>query len=457
MKKIIFFLITLFILQSCVQDEENIFGISAAERMQQTIAEHEALFKSSENGWLAEYYPEENHSIGGYAMFLKFNANGTVIVSCETDTHVPAGVADTSQYEIFAEQGPILSFTTYNDVMHYFSEPSSSDVNGRAGDYEFVIMKVVSPNEIHLKGKKRNNKLVLRRNVDNLNPKDYYDEILSFVDEASAYNSFYYIIDGDTVASIDRNSERMFSVKYKAIENNNDTIDATVAVTFAFTPDGIRLYEPFSLEDIIPEKYRDVIVSYFKWNKEQGRYESDSPGVNAYLKGYFPSDYQLTYEEFLGTWDMQYHGASTTTWSYATVTIGFKKNNTTLHLSSNEIFSFAGIELTFNAQKGTIAMLNQNAAVHTDGVNYIRVCAYDRAAGYLATASTGPVGLDGIWNNEKGAGNARIHFVDNKRWGSYTANGILLRLMTIADNVSSGNFTENIGGYRFNDITLTKK
>ncbi|MDR3245731.1 MAG: DUF4302 domain-containing protein [Prevotellaceae bacterium] len=462
MKRIIFFLITLLIiLQSCVQDEENIFGIPASERMQQTITEYTALLASSENGWFADYYPEKEHSIGGYAMFLKFNANGTVVVSCETETILPAGEADTSQFEVFAEQGPILSFATYNKVIHYFSEPYASDIDGRAGDYEFVIMKAVSDNEIHLKGKKQGNKLVLRRNVDNLVPKEHFDKITTFSDEeASTFASFYYMIGNDTLATVATASGRTFSLKYKVkhITGKDITIvDTTVIIAYTFTPDGIRLYEPFSLDNIITEKYRDVIVNYFKWNKEQEKYESADPGVNAYLKGYFPPDYQLTYQEFLGEWDMQYHGTSTTAWSYATVTIDMKKNNNTLTLSCDEIFSFAGIELVFDAQKGTIAMLNQNAAVHTDGVNYVRVCAYDREAGYLSTGSTGPIGLDGIWNNEKGAGNAQIHFVDNKRWGTYKPNGILLRLYTISNNTNTGNFTGNIGGYRFNDITLTKQ
>jgi hypothetical protein len=435
MKRIIYLLITVFVVQSCVHEEENIFGISAAERMQKTIAEHKTLLASAENGWIADYYPEKNHSIGGYAMFMKFNADGTVAVSCEIETNAPAHTADTSQYEVLAEQGPILSFATYNRVMHYFSEPlGSSDVDGRSGDYEFVFMEVVSPNEIHLKGKKQNNKLVLRRNVNNIAPEDYYADVAKIEEDAIQFGLFRFLVEGKVIDSL--------GVSDRTMEGN------VIDIAYTHTPEGIRLYEPLTVDG--------VTMQNFRWNTDAGRYECTDAGVNAYFEGFLPDDYQLQYEDFLGEWDMQFHGASTTTWTMATVTISTKKKYNTFLLSCDDIFSFAGIELAFNVQKGTVSLLNQNAAIHTDGINYIRVCAYDRGAGYLNTSSTGPIGLFGQWNNDE-EGKREILFVDNKVWGTYKPNGILLRLMTISGNVSSGNFTANIGGYRFNDITLTKR
>ena len=49
----------------------------------------------------------------------------------------------TSQYDIISDMGPVLTFNTYNAILHYFTEPKgSSDVDGMAGDYEFVFMDV---------------------------------------------------------------------------------------------------------------------------------------------------------------------------------------------------------------------------------------------------------------------------------------------------------------------------
>jgi hypothetical protein len=431
MKKILYLLIPVFVLQSCVREEENLFGVSASIRMQETIAEYKELLTSSENGWITEYYPEKNHSIGGYTMFMKFRTDGTVTVNCEITTNLPEHTSDTSQYDVFAEQGPILSFSTYNRVMHYFSEPlGSSDVDGRSGDYEFVFMKVVSRDEIHLKGKKQGNKLVLRRNV-NIDMDEYYVKAKDIEDNVIRFGLFRLVINDKVIDSL-------------AVSNRTMSGDS-IEVAYTYTLDGIRLYEPLIIGG--------TTMLNFEWNPENGRYECTDAGVNAYFEGYFSPDFQLQYEDLIGEWEMQYHGNSTSVWSTETVTMLIKQKYKTLTLSCDNLFSFPGIELIYNVQKGTISLINQNIEFSYGASNYVRVCAYDRAAGFLAT-SVGSVGLDGIWNNDEND-ERQITFVDNKVWGTYKPNGIILRLYT--DNTSNGNFTGNIGGYRFNDITLTKK
>jgi hypothetical protein len=414
-----------------VQDEENLFGISASERMQKTIAEHKTLLTGSQNGWLADYYPEKKHSVGGYTMFLKFLADGRVTASCETATNVPAHTADTSQYDVFAEQGPILSFSTYNRVMHYFSEPlGSSDVDGRSGDYEFVFMKVVSPDEIHLKGKKQGNRLVLRRNND-IDPDVYYEKIKEIENEVVEFSSFRLLVNNRVIDSLD--------VSQKTMSGDS------VSVAYTFTPEGIRLYEPLVIDG--------VTMLNFKWNPENNRYECTDSGVNAYFEGYYPPDFQLKYDDFLGEWEMQYHGSSRTVWSVETVTVSPKRQYYSFTLSCDRIFSFPGIELTYNRQKGTISLINQSIDFSYGYSDNVRVLAYDRNAGYLALG-LGSIGLNGEWNNDEN-GSRQIRFVDNKIWEVYKPDGFYLRLYS--GNTNNGDFTANIGGRMFNDITLTKK
>jgi hypothetical protein len=414
-----------------VREEENLFGISAAERMQATIAKYKELLANPANGWIAEYYPEKNHSIGGYVMFLKFNTDGTVAVNCEIATNLPANTTDTSQYDVFAEQGPILSFATYNRVMHYFSEPlSSSDVDGRAGDYEFIFMNAVSPDEIHLKGKKQGNKLVLRRNI-NTDPGVYYDATKQIEDDVIKFGLFRLLVNDKVIDSLSVSGRTM----------SGDSTD----IAYTYTPEGIRLYEPLTIDG--------ATLYNFRWNPETGKYECTDSGVNAYFEGYFASDYQLQYEDFLGEWEMQYHGTSINAWSVETVTLSIKQKYRSFTLSCDRIFSFPGIELTYNLQKGTVSLISQRVEFSYGSSNNVRVFAYDRNAGYLAT-SVGSVGLDGIWNNDEDE-KRQITFVDNKVWGTYKPNGVILRLYT--DDVYNENFAANIGGYRFNDITLTKK
>ncbi|GHV58215.1 hypothetical protein FACS1894182_09490 [Bacteroidia bacterium] len=441
MKKIIYLsLLTVVILfNACKEEEKAIFDEPASIRMQKALSEYRELLASSANGWFGNYYPEQNHKIGGYAMFLKFQSNGNVEISCEIATNAPAAEAKTSQWELIAEQGPILSFSTYNPVMHYFSEPYATDIDGRMGDYEFVVMKA-SQDTIELKGKKRNNRFILWKNTENINPKTYFTEVSAIEDKLSEFGMFSLVV-GETRIGVAPVIDRTFSIGYQ-----EDQKDTTATVAYTFTPAGINLYEPFTING--------VTMRNFTWNASEEKYVCTDPGVSAYFDIYFPSDFQLRYGEFIGKWNIRYHGASTTTWVNAVVDITQKKKNATYTMSCSDIFSFPGIEISYDAQKGIISILNQNAAVQ-EGTGYnIRVCAYDRAAGYLNTASTGPIGLLGVWNRDDG-GTRSVNFVDNGRWGTYKPNGFLLRLYDAA-NTNIGNFTANLPDYRYTDITITK-
>jgi hypothetical protein len=415
-----------------VREEENLFGLPASERMQKTIDEYRVFLTAATNGWIADYYPEKNYSVGGYLMFMKFLSDGRVTVNCETATNLPAQVSDTSNFDIFAEQGPILSFSSYNRVMHYFSEPlGSSDVDGRSGDYEFVIMKIVLPDEIHLKGKKHGNKLVLRRNT--LDPETYYGEVDKIKEDIVRFGAFRLLVNDRVIDSL-------------SISERTMTGDS-ISVAWTYTPEGMRLYEPLVING--------VTMLNFKWDSEKGRYNCQDSGVNACFEGYFSPDFQLQYEDFLGEWTMQYHGGSRIVWSEATVTISTRTKYRSFTLHSDEIFSFPmGLELTYDLKKGTIALLNQNIEYNYFSATHLRVCSYDLNAGYISTADFGVIGMDGKWNNDEN-GKRQIHFVDNKRWGTYKPNGIMFRLYN--GSASLGSYADNKGGYVFSDITLTKK
>jgi hypothetical protein len=439
-----------------VHDEENIFGMSAAERMQQTLNEYQSLLVSSEGGWFTDFY-QENHTVGGFAMFLKFNADGTAVVCSEIATNLPADTPDTSMYKLSAEQGLVLSFNTYNRVMHYFSEPYSSDVNGRESDYEFVIMKVASPNEIHLKGKKRNTNMVLRRNVNNLTPKEYFDSIDKFIlDEvATSFDTLHYIIDNDTIAQIV--PAKTFTTKrtFAATFTNGDK----ETISYSFAPDGIWLYEPIKND-------KNVTEIYYKWNENTSKYESTNPNVNAAFVGYFAKDFLLPYDDLLGTWEMKYTASTVTpppTTGYLTgdVQIAMKKRNKTFTMTSSELFSFpagVGFELSYNLGKGTVSILAQALPKDFIVSTNLNVRLYN----ILASGSTGsgetPInnkyGVIGQWNNDEG-GKRILTFVDNGNGG--TAIGMRLRLYTLEGASGAADYSANVGGAVFARITLTKK
>ena len=273
MKKILYFILLLpfFSLQSCVEDEKDIFDASAAERIAAAMKEYRATLAAAENGWLMAYYPEKNHSIGGYNMMAKFTADGYVTLSSEVATrHYEAGDTLTSQYDIISDMGPVLTFNTYNEIIHHFTQPNgSADIDGMAGDYEFVFMDV-KPDKIILKGKKYDNKLVMTRLDEPVDPKAYYASIAAMEDKSSAwYYNFY--IQGDSIckASLE---ERTFEISYEVYEGN-DTLVQQDVLSFIYTPTGVKLYEPYTFKG-------QVTMENFDWNSDKKSFICTDPNTD---------------------------------------------------------------------------------------------------------------------------------------------------------------------------------
>ena len=69
-------------------------------------------------------------------MLIRFHKEGTADVSC--DLFQPDKVS-TGAYDMVNSAGPMLTFSTYNEIFHFFSEPSNAlgigeDGMGMEGD-----------------------------------------------------------------------------------------------------------------------------------------------------------------------------------------------------------------------------------------------------------------------------------------------------------------------------------
>lgn len=147
---------------ACSRDEENLFDKSAAVRAQEAIDNAFDVLTTAENGWEMAYFPNLEADSKGYNMVLKFNKNGNVSVTAKnmatTANKIKTDTAST--WAVKSDYGPILTFDTYNDVFHAFSDPGN-DGAGMLGDYEFLILKA-TPELVLLKGKKHSAYSVMR-------------------------------------------------------------------------------------------------------------------------------------------------------------------------------------------------------------------------------------------------------------------------------------------------------
>lgn len=153
---------------ACSRDEESLFDKPAAQRAQEAITNAFDVLTSNEAGWEMAYFPNLEASAKGYNMVLKFSKNGNVSVtaknSATTNNKIMTDTAST--WAVKSDYGPILTFDTYNDVFHAFSDPGN-DGAGLLGDYEFLILKA-TPELVLLKGKKHSAYTVMRpmKNTD---------------------------------------------------------------------------------------------------------------------------------------------------------------------------------------------------------------------------------------------------------------------------------------------------
>jgi len=241
MKKLYYLLLLFcpFILQSCLKDQKDIFGESPAERIDATLKNYKKVLASSENGWLLEYYPEENQSYGGFNYVVKFTEE-EVKAYFELASDVSSTVE--SLYQLIADDGPVLSFDTYNTFLHYFATPSSTMTDGYQGDYEFILMGISDDqNEIMLKGKKTGNRMLLKRMPES--PIDYLNAVRSIKTKLDAPK--YRINIGDKHLDCTLSNRQL---SYQYVGDNEEIVSDQIA--FCYTATGIQLYKSLEIDNI---------------------------------------------------------------------------------------------------------------------------------------------------------------------------------------------------------------
>ena len=181
-------------LQSCLKDQEDVFDESASARMANYLKNADDVLKGAANGWALDYYPDREQSYGGFVYTLKFDGQKVDVLSDLT------GEVETTTclYRLVADDGPVLTFDTYNDELHYFATPwgSSGGYEAYDGDFEFIIMDV-QDDLITLKGKRSGNMMYMHRLSV---PADEY------------------------ISSIQEMEEKMFSGKYAFVVMRSSTV-----------------------------------------------------------------------------------------------------------------------------------------------------------------------------------------------------------------------------------------
>lgn len=281
--------LALLALASCSPKVDDVFDESASERIRKAIEEDLRVLQSAPNGWLLEYYPSATQMYGGYTVLLSFDKDGNVKASCDI---FDSSKEVQSLYEVRQSTGPTLTFDTYNEIFHFFSEPSNpfgigSNGKGMEGDYEFLILECTAE-KVVLKGKKTGIKMLMTPMPEDKPWKQYLAEAQKVANEA--YLGMYDVkVNGEVKYTVVREYHRFILTHEDGTQEN---------LPFIYTEDGIKFYEPIELGN--------TQMQSLAWNKAGQSYVNGDISMN----GVKPSGYKMI-SEFPGTYAFYYDSPAT--------------------------------------------------------------------------------------------------------------------------------------------------
>lgn len=227
-------------LSSCSNDTDSLFDQPSAERMAASQAAYVATLEGQQQGWVLDFYPSDG-SLGGVAYTVRFSG-GEATIACEqalrnpvTAATYPVGTELTSLYTIKEETGVILSFDTYNPLLHYWSQPSQGHGKGYESDYEFTFISA-SADSVVLRGKKHGN--LLRMYPLKQTAAEYVSQVAQMRTTLNAVTRKRAVVGGQDIPVTMTDNLLTFPVT---------TQQASKTVPFVFTPEGLRFYEPVTI------------------------------------------------------------------------------------------------------------------------------------------------------------------------------------------------------------------
>lgn len=246
-------------LTACSNDDSEIFDQSAAERLEQYKKDYADVLTADGGLWSMEYFsnPDEH----GYVFVMKFDKNGSVEISANHEWIGGTFKQETSLWKMIADNGPVLSFNSYNNLFHIFSDPANitgpnaptgenGDINetgyGHEGDYEFQVMEVLDEGKtVRLLGKKRMYDIFLHRLDPATDAAAYLADIKAVPSKFSSVFDELVMTDEDgnryCVTDLSTGIPSIYPLA-------GDPVSQTVSANGIFTLDGFRFMNPLEVK-----------------------------------------------------------------------------------------------------------------------------------------------------------------------------------------------------------------
>lgn len=359
-------------LQSCLKDQTDYFDKTAAARMQDALDNAREVLTSSGNGWVMEYFVGNSQADhGGYNIVLSFTED-EVTATSERDPEYTT----TTYYKLTTDDGPVLSFDSYTEVLHYFATPAGSGslYQGQGGDFEFLILEATK-DKVVLKGKRSGKISTLTPLAEDAD--SYIAKIVSSVGDF-AIGEVKGSINGKPVhAEIDLDYRQfyIYEVDGDGVENE----ETEVSSPYIYSTTGIKFYEPLEIAG--------ATISSFDFDANTLALTTSDASVE--LVGVVPEDY-LPFNFFEGTYSFKCYSGT---------------YNVTLEKGEGKTYILKGISDKFDlvvdyiSAKGRLHLGAQ--AVGTDSGYTVVMAPWDLGNGGTLYPGALGVGVEFVWNKDK--------------------------------------------------------
>ena len=229
-------------------EEEDLFEESPALRIKHNAEKLQEILVNAPHGWIMQYYTGRGVAVfEGFNIFAKFENGGKVTMAGNhrflRDGNAGKYTEASSLYELIREDGLVLAFNTWNDILTPFVDPVAfwaapkdllKDGEGMQGDQNLVVMSM-SKDELTFKGERYG--ASIRMVKADRDWQTYIDDIEAMKSQiTSSVINTYYVTDGDTTMYFVglRNGRYLYCERIDGLSVKNDSLSC------CFTPTGFR-------------------------------------------------------------------------------------------------------------------------------------------------------------------------------------------------------------------------
>ena len=307
--------------------EEDLFEESAALRIEHNAEKLQQILVNAPQGWVIQYYTGRGVSVfEGFNLFAKFERDGKVTMAGNhrflRDGNAGKYTEASSLYELIREDGLVLAFNTWNEVLTPFVDPVApwaapkdllKDGAGMQGDQNLVV-KSMKEDEVICRGERYD--ALIRLVKADRDWKTYIEDTETMKNRITnnVINSFYITCGKDTMYYVGLRNGR-----YRISERVTKPLKVD-SVSCCFTPTGFRnervdtlgghLFQEFKLNEegsaLVNEDGSVQVVATWDtyivnartntWNFDQDKLSDEQKGlleqINAELKK-FNNNYSL--------------------------------------------------------------------------------------------------------------------------------------------------------------------